>query len=166
MYVEVQAAEALNTEHRAALGALDPGALRTRAVGRERGLNEDARQGGEHVGLEGGKPAHLERQRQDVLAHWHVGQDPVDQVRRAVGHAPARAARADRPAMTREGHEQIVAAGVAVAPGEALAKHPALEVRAQLLLDVPGQPALVVLAGVSEKRLEVLRRGPTCERDG
>ena len=40
--------------------------------------------------------------------------------------------------------------------GRPLAKHPALEVRAQLLLDVPGQPALVVLAGVSEKRLEVL----------
>ena len=42
-----------------------------------------------------------------------------------------------------------------MAPGEALAEHPALEVRAQLLLDVPGQPALVVLAGVREKRLEV-----------
>ena|SRR5579872_4872366 len=126
VHVEVQAAEALNTEHRAALGALDPGALRTRAVGRERGLNEDAGQGGERVGLEGGKPAQLERQRQDVLAHRHVGQDPVDQVRRAVGHAPARAARADRPAVTREGNEQIVTAGVAMAPGEALAEHPHL----------------------------------------
>lgn len=140
VHVEVQAAEALHTENRAALGALDPGVLRTRAIGRERGLNEDARQGGEHVGLEGGKPAQLERQRKDVLAHRHVGQDPVDQVCRAVGHTPARAARADRPAVTREGHKQIVTAGVAMAPGEALAEHPALEVRSQLLLDVPGSP--------------------------
>jgi DNA invertase Pin-like site-specific DNA recombinase len=79
---------------------------------------------------------------------------------RAVGHAPARAARADRPAVAGEGNEQIVAAGVAVTPGEALAEYPALQVRAQLLLDVRGEASVIVLTGVSHERLEVLAHQP------
>ena len=43
-----------------------------------------------------------------------------------------------------------------MATGKALAKNAALEVRAQLLLDAPGQSVLVVLARVGYERLKVL----------
>ena len=54
-----------------------------------------------------------------AAAHWAArsarsprrsppGGHPVNQLRRAVGHAPAGAARAGRPAVTREGDEQVV----------------------------------------------------------
>jgi hypothetical protein len=55
--VEVQAAETLYAEHRPALGPVDPVAHRTRTVARERGLDEDPRECGQHVGLVGGEPA-------------------------------------------------------------------------------------------------------------
>jgi hypothetical protein len=49
-----------------------------------------------------------------------------------------------------------VAAGVASTPQEALRKETAPEVSAQLVLDVPRQAAVVVLAGVGEERFQVL----------
>jgi len=58
--------------------------------------------------------------------------------------------------MTREGDEEIVATLVAVRAREALAKVAARQIRAQLLLDVAGQAALVVLARVGDERFEVL----------
>jgi hypothetical protein len=60
-------------------------------------------------------------------------------VRRDVCHASTAAARADAAAVAREGDEQIVAAGVAVSPREALGKVTATDVRAKLLLDVARQ---------------------------
>ena len=44
VHVEIQAAEALHTDHRAALRAVEPGALGPRAVEREGGPGEDARE--------------------------------------------------------------------------------------------------------------------------
>lgn len=45
---------------------------------------------------------------------------------------------------------------IASRPRKTLRKETALQVRAQLVLDVAGKATIVVLAGVSEKRLEVL----------
>jgi hypothetical protein len=49
-----------------------------------------------------------------------------------------------------------VAARIAVAPHESFREQAALQVGAQLVLDVARQPAIVVLAGVGEERFEVL----------
>ena len=70
--VQVQTAESLNREHRSALCIVDPGALRSGTVVRKDGFDEDARERGEHVGLERGKPAKLVWKREDVLPQGHV----------------------------------------------------------------------------------------------
>ncbi len=58
--------------------------------------------------------------------------------------------------MPRQGHEQIVTAGIAPRANEARGEDPAGQVSSELRLDVPGQPAIVVVAGVREEGLEVL----------
>jgi hypothetical protein len=108
--IQVQTAEALHAEHRAALGPVDPVPLGPGAVGREGRLDEDARERRQRLRLEGGEPAKLIGQGKDVLSDGHLGQDPVHQVRRTVRHAPAAAARADAAAVAAKRDKQIVAA--------------------------------------------------------
>ena len=95
MHVQLQApAEALHERDRTALAAHEPIPTRARSVEAEDRFDEESRHRAEHLGLEGGERAQLEREREDVLAHGHVGKHAVDQMRRGVRHAPARAARA------------------------------------------------------------------------
>jgi hypothetical protein len=49
-----------------------------------------------------------------------------------------------------------VAAGVATSARETLAEYAARQIRSKLLLDVPREPSVVVLAGVGEEGFEVL----------
>jgi hypothetical protein len=107
-----------------------------------------------HRRLEGREPAQLERERQHELAHGNIWQNAIHKMGRATGHAPARTARTDPAIFARVGDEQIVAARVAVAPHESMREHAALQVRAELFLDVARQRFLVRLTRVSEKRLE------------
>jgi hypothetical protein len=153
--VQVQAAESLNCEYRSAPCIVNPDAIRSGTVARKDRLDEDARQRGEHVGLERGESAKLVRKREDVLPQGHVRQDSIDQERRDACHAPAAAARADASTVARKGDEKIVAAGVAPDPGKAFRKVAALDVGPELLLDVTGQPTFVVRASVSDEALQI-----------
>ncbi len=156
VHVKVDArSAALNEVDGAALRSLDAIALGASPVEREHALDKDARDGREHIGPEGNKPAKLVGHREDVLPQGNVGQDPIDQERGRVCHPPARAARADAAAAARKGDQQVVATGVAVCPREAPAEVAAAEVGTQLLLDVAGQAAFIVRARVGEERLQV-----------
>ncbi len=55
-----------------------------------------------------------------------------------VGHAATATGRTEAAALTREGDEPVVAAGVAVDPQESVGQHAAGEVRADLALDEAG----------------------------
>ena len=94
-------------------------------------------------------------QREDPLADGHFGQDAIDEVCGAVGHAPAAARGAEATPLAGEGHQAIVAAGIAVEPQKAVGQDPAAKVGAKLLLDEAGY-GLILLAGAHEERLELL----------
>jgi hypothetical protein len=64
--VQIQAAEALHAEHRPALNSVKPIAFGPRAIAGENGLDEDARERRQHVGLERGELAELEGERQRI----------------------------------------------------------------------------------------------------
>src|SRR5450432_3454018 len=80
-------------------------------------------------------------------------------------HASGVAGWAHATLLAREGDEQVFAARAAVCLQEAMRQDPALQVLAQLALDVLRQGTLVRLAGFCEKRLEV-RGDDLVERRG
>jgi len=67
------------------------------------------------------------------LPDGHSREHAIDEMRGAVRHAPASAARAHRTPSARERDEQIVPTRVAVRPNEAMGEHAAAHMRAQLL---------------------------------
>jgi len=71
-------------------------------------------------------------------------------------HASGIAGWAHAPLLAGQCNEQILAARAATSPQKAVRQDPALQVLAQLALDVLRQGTLVRLAGFCEKRLEVL----------
>lgn len=147
VHVQVQApAEALHESHRTALAAHEPIPTRVRSVETEDRFDEEARHRAEHLGLEGSERAQLERERQDVLAHGHVGKHAVDQMRRRVRHAPACAAWACPPLLARERDQDVVTAVVATAVHEAVSEDTTPQICAELLLDVSRQRLGVRLA--------------------
>jgi hypothetical protein len=129
--------------------------LGPRAVARKNGLDESAGERREDVGAESRERAELERKRQHPLAHGHRGNDPVDQVRRGVGHPASGAARAYAAVLARERHEQVVPAVLTARADEAVSENAAAEVGAKLVLHVARHGRLVAVAGVREKRLQV-----------
>ena len=72
------------------------------------------------------------------LPDRNLGQHPVDEVGRRVGHAATATGRTEAAALAREGDEPVAAAGVAVHADESMSQHAALEVRADLALDETG----------------------------
>ena len=84
--------------------------------------------------------------------------DMIDKVGGRLGHVAAVARRADATALAGECHHERLAAACAPAAGESEALQPALEIAAELVLDVsrhgplpgfpPGEPALKVLRDV------------------
>src|SRR5450755_4498366 len=71
-------------------------------------------------------------------------------------HSSRIAGWAHTPLLTRQRDEQILAARAAACPQKAVRQDPALQVLAQLALDVLRQGTLVRLARFCEKRLKVL----------
>ena len=78
------------------------------------------------------------RKREHPLPDRDLGQHPVDEMGCGVAHAPSATGRTEAAALTREGHEPVVAAGVAVDTEEAVGEHAALEIGADLALDEAG----------------------------
>jgi hypothetical protein len=156
MDVEVQAPKSLYEVDGTALPMLDPAALRPCAVAPEDGLDGNAPDRREYVGFEGGQSAQLVRQRQNVLAHRHIGENSVHDGGSRIGHAPPRATRAHGSRLTRERNEEIMTARIAPRAREPLGEDTTFEVGPELGLDVAGEATVVVLAGVREKRFEML----------
>ncbi len=99
----------------------------------------------------------VRRQTQHPLPHGHPREHLVDQVRRALGHAPSAAARTEPAPMTRERHEAVEPTSLAPKPREAPAEPPAPKKVAELLLDEAGQPLAGAEVGcLHTKRLEVI----------
>jgi hypothetical protein len=71
------------------------------------------------AGLGGRYAAKLEGKAQDPLTHGRIGQDAIGNACRFVAHAPRAAARTKAALLAREGDENVVAAGIAMAPNEA-----------------------------------------------
>ncbi len=129
--VEVQGAEALNKVNRAApYLVFEAVTLRASLVAHEDRLTGELPHRGEHVRLEGDKLPQLVGERENVLPHGHIRQNPVDDRSGGVRHAPARAARADRARLTGERDKEVVPAGIASSPSEALAEVTARQIRA------------------------------------
>jgi hypothetical protein len=157
VHVQVQApAEPLHEGDRTALAAYEPIPTPARSIEAEDRLHEEARHRAEHLRLEGRERAQLERERQDVLAHGHVGKHAVDQMRRRVRHAPACAAWACPPLLARERDKDVVTAVIAPAVDEAVSEDTTPEVRTELLLDVPRQRLGVRLARPAQEGFEVV----------
>lgn len=84
----------------------------------------------EHVRAERRQGTKLERERKHPLPHGYSREHAIDQMGRDVGHAPASAARTDSARLAGEGHEEIVAALVAVGAHEAMGEDTAAQVAA------------------------------------
>lgn len=75
------------------------------------------------------------RQGEDPLAVARRRQDAIDQMGRGAGHAARAARRAYAARLAREGHQLVVAAGVAADPGEAALEAAARQEALELALD-------------------------------
>ena len=78
------------------------------------------------------------RKGEDPLPDRDLGQDPLDEMGRRVGHATPATGRTEATALAGEGDEAIMAAGVAVDAEESMSAHAALEIGADLALDEAG----------------------------
>src|ERR1019366_3609764 len=137
---------------RPASGSKSSGAMR---IAREDGLDRNAPDRREYVGFECGQSAQLVRQRQNVLPHRHIRENPVHDGGRRIGHAPPSATRAHGSRLARERNEEIVTARIAPRAREPLGEDTTFEVSSELGLDIAGEATVVVLAGVREKRFDI-----------
>jgi len=72
------------------------------------------------------------RQREHPLSDRDLGQHPVDEVGRGVGHAATTARRTEAAALAAKSDEAVVAAGVAVDAYESMGEYATLEIRPDL----------------------------------
>ena len=121
VHVQVQRApEALDDGDGAGAASGEAGSLRALAVGGEDGAQEDAQDGLGTVVVEGHAPTKPEGDAEDPLAMADVGEDAVDEIGGARGHAPAHAARTKASAFARVRDETLGAAARAAESGEAV----------------------------------------------
>ncbi|HZB77445.1 MAG TPA: hypothetical protein VE526_14530 [Solirubrobacteraceae bacterium] len=158
MDVEIQSApEALDDRHRAR--SPGPDAIAARALPLE--AQQHAHGHREHRPRQPVIPREQVpqpvRQAQHPLAHGHPRQHSVDQPGRALGHAPAAAARAEAPPLARERHQPLERAFRAPQAREAVRQDPAGQEVAELLLHEGRQRHAVRLPpGRLEEGVEVL----------
>ena len=121
-------AEALHARHHAGLPTREPLAPRLAAIHAAERAHEDVQHRAAEPVIVGQPVAQSVRDREYPLPDRHVGrQHVVDEVRRALGHAPSPAARTNRPPFAREGHEPLERAVPAPHAGEAVRQHPTPE---------------------------------------
>ena len=70
---------------------------------------------------------------EDDLADGYVGKNVIHQVRCSLGHAPGVARGTGAPPLAGKGHEEVVAAGCASSPGEAMSQDATPQVAPELL---------------------------------
>ena len=103
------------------------------------------------------------RHRQDPLPHRQARQDVIGEMGRRRHHAPGVARGADAPALARERDQEVVPALPAAGAGEAVGKDAALQVTAELALDVGGY-RFITRAGQREPGREVGLHGAVQQR--
>ena len=89
------------------------------------------------------------------LAHGHGGQHSIDEPSRCLRHSTATTGRAEPTTFARERDESIMSAGIAMDTQKSMGDDPALEIRADLSLDEPGN-GRALPSRLSQKRLELL----------
>jgi hypothetical protein len=108
------------------------------------------------VRLHGQQQAQWDRQGQDTLAHRHVRNDLVHQVRRSLRHAPLAARRAEPAPLAAEGQQLVVAALAAAQPQETVSQDAALEEGIELVLDEARQLGPGAVLGARDEAGRVL----------
>ena len=98
------------------------------------------------------------RHRQHPLLHWQAWEDVIRQMRRGLHHAPGIARRAHATSLAGERDQEVVAAVAAPRTREAVGEDAALQVAAELTLDIFRNRTVVVVAvaALGEPVLEVL----------
>ena len=94
----------------------------------------------------------------DPLPRRYPGHNTFDQVRRGLGHAPARTGGTKSPSLTAEGQQDLLIAGLTSQAQEPTGQDATLEILVKLALHVVGQAfgvGIVVKRG--EKGLQVFR---------
>jgi len=133
--IQVQArTEALNEGDRArSRGRAASGAsvLGPASIPLTNGLGEDPRECGEHLRVERGERAKLEREGEHPLAHGDCWEDSIDESRGLVRHPAPRATRAHRALLTGEGDKELVIARLTACAHEAVGEDSAAEVLAK-----------------------------------
>lgn len=110
----------MNDRHRARLTIVPPVAPRAPAVPAEHGAHEHPDNGPTEGVVEGEAVAKPMRHGEDPLPDGHPRQDGPDEVRRLLGHAPAAATGAHRPALAGQREEALERAVVAPEPRKAM----------------------------------------------
>jgi hypothetical protein len=88
--------------------------------------------------------------------HQHPRQNRLDKLGGVFRHPPAPAARAEAPALAREGHQALERAALTADPHEAVSQDPTPQVGLELALDEDRQSrGLRIPSRVGEKGLEV-----------
>ncbi len=104
-------------------------------------FDEDAPHCGERIGALGEEKPKLERDRKHPLPQSNIGQHPVYQASRRIGHAPCVAAGTDAALLAGEGDEQHVSAILTACTSKPVGVNTTRGVRLEFLLYVFGQPA-------------------------
>jgi hypothetical protein len=113
-------------------------------------------QHGRHLGPGGQQQVQRDGQRQNPLAHRHVRDELVDQVRRRLHHAPGPARRAEPAPLAAERDQLVVAAATTAQAQEAVGQDAAFEEDVELVLDELRQVGTGSVFGLGEEGRGVL----------
>ena len=158
VHVEVEpAAEALDDRERAGAASADATAVGLARVESEQRPRVYRQHGPGETVIPRPQVPQPVREREDPLSHRDGRQDVVHQVRGALGHPPAPAARAEAATLTREEDQALERAVPAAHPREAVGQHPAGQELAELPRDELGQPgAIGTIRRGAQKLVQVL----------
>ena len=131
--------EALDERDRAALPLADAVERpRSPSLVREDRAQEGAKYFTRQPRVPGAAVAKRVRKREHPLPDRDLGQHPVDEMSRGVGHPPATTRGTESAPLARKADEAIVSAGVAVDAQESMSQYAAFEIGADLSLDEAG----------------------------
>ena len=152
-----RATEALKHRDAAAPGMRDAMRLGPRAQMAFDGLVQDARNPSAQVVTPRQQVAQPMREREHPLSYGNVGEDVVDEMRGAFGHAPPATTRTEPAPFTGERHEPLGRAVPATEPREAPGQEATPQERPELVFHEPGEAMAVARPrGVVEEVLDVI----------
>src|SRR5438876_5105351 len=140
--IELEAAtEALNHRHGAAPPVGHAAAAGSAAIEAEDGAGVHAEHRAAELVVPGQEVAQAIGQRQHPLAHGHVRENAIHEVRGQLRHTPPATARTEAPPLAREGHQALEGTAFASNAREPSAERAAGQELSELALDEPRQTA-------------------------